>query len=106
MKPIESEIIKTLTEAFAPEVLDVVNESDMHHGPPGRESHFKVYIVSDQFLQKSRLQRQRDVFAALDAVIPRIHALALKAATPEEHQKTSMSEFQSPQCASKRTSKL
>ncbi|WP_373054340.1 BolA family protein, partial [Thioalkalivibrio sp.] len=35
-------ITRKLEERFAPEHLEVVNESHMHNVPPGSESHFKV----------------------------------------------------------------
>lgn len=101
MKPIESQIITILNEEFKPLVLEVENESDMHQGPPGRESHFKVYIVSEAFNGKKRLERQRLIFAALREPMLKVHALALRAVTPEEHS-DSQTQFMSPQCASKK----
>lgn len=101
MKPIETELTRILNQKFEPQELEVVNESDMHHGPLGRESHFKVYIVSDQFEGQSRIARQRLVFEALGPLMSQIHALALKAVTVTEH-KQSHTQFESPQCASKR----
>ncbi|MCO5114638.1 MAG: BolA family transcriptional regulator [Bdellovibrionaceae bacterium] len=105
MKPIEAEIIRILEKEFAPSVLEVVNESDMHHGPKGRESHFKVYLVSDSFSDMSRIQRQRIVFAALGDIMTSIHAFTLKAVTRSEHQ-SQASGFESPKCASASHKKL
>lgn len=101
MKPIETEIINLLTQELQPEVLEVENESDMHQGPPGRESHFKVYVVSSQFQGQSRIARQRTVFAILASVMTKVHALSLRACTREEHDK-STAQFTTPQCASKK----
>jgi len=46
-------IINKLREAFAPESLDVTDESHLHEGHaghrPGGETHFRVYIVSPVF---------------------------------------------------------
>ena len=100
MKPIESEIFKILTESFKPSVLEIENESDMHSGPPGRESHFKVYIVSDAFKDKKRIERQRMVFDSMGVLMTKIHAFALRTSTSDEHEK-SQAVFVSPQCASK-----
>ena len=51
-------ITEKLTKAFAPESLDVVDESHQHEGHaghrPGGETHFRVYIVAETFKGKSR----------------------------------------------------
>jgi BolA protein len=85
-----SDIIKEkLTEAFVPQSLKVVDESHHHEGHAGHqsggESHFRVYIVSDAFRGKGRLERHRMINAALTTELQSgIHALAIHAATPEE----------------------
>jgi len=87
--PIAHEIITRLTAAFAPDQLDVINDSQHHHGHAGHdgsgESHFTVEIESAAFAGQSRLQRQRLVLAALgDIPGQRVHALAIKARAPGE----------------------
>jgi len=86
---VEQEISRILTEAFAPSRLDVINDSERHHGHAGHdgsgESHFTVEIESAAFAGVSRLQRQRLVNAALgDIPGQRVHALAIKARAPGE----------------------
>jgi BolA protein len=76
-----------LHEAFMPSVLEVVNESDRHSGhrgsPGSGESHFRVHIVSQSFMGKSRVERHRMVNDALSAELGGgIHALAIKADAP------------------------
>jgi len=78
-----------LTQAFAPEHLDVINESHLHaghRGSPGTgESHFRVRIVATAFAGKSRLARHRLVNEALAAELAgKIHALALEIHAPGE----------------------
>ena len=78
-----------LTAAFAPVVLDVKDESAMHAGHsgarPGGETHFRVRIVSDAFEGLNRVERQRRIYAALEAELKsQVHALALTALTPSE----------------------
>jgi BolA protein len=80
-------IAETLTKSFAPERLDVVDESHQHAGHaghrPGGETHFRVYIVSQAFEGKSRLERHRLVNAALAAELQGgVHALAIQASAP------------------------
>lgn len=80
---IEDKIRASLIAAFAPERLDVVNESHKHAGHSGDdgsgESHFRVVIRAPAFAGQSRLARHRAVHAALGPeIIGRIHALALE----------------------------
>jgi BolA protein len=87
--PIAHEITTLLTAAFTPEQLDVINDSQHHHGHAGHdgsgESHFTVVIESAAFAGQSRLQRQRMVLAALgDIPGQRVHALAIRARAPGE----------------------
>lgn len=82
-------IVKKLTRAFAPEHLEVVDDSHRHAGHagarPGGETHFNVYIVSAAFGGKSRIERHRMVNAALAEELQRgVHALAISAKTPGE----------------------
>ena len=88
-RPIESEIIRRLTDSLAPTRLIVSNDSAQHHGHLGDdgsgESHFSVEIESAAFIGVSRLQRQRMVNQALgDLPGQRVHALAIKARPPGE----------------------
>lgn len=84
------DIITTkLHAAFAPESLDVEDESHMHAGHaghrPGGESHYRVYIVSEAFRGKSRLERHRMINAALATELAGgVHALAIHAQAPGE----------------------
>ncbi len=87
--PLAQEIEALLRAAFAPSSLAVINDSARHHGHSGDdgsgESHFTVEIESAAFTGQSRLQRQRLVNAALgDIPGQRVHALAIKARTPNE----------------------
>jgi len=82
-------ITRKLTEAFAPESLRVVDESEHHAGHaghrPGGETHFRLYIVAQAFRGKSRLERHRMINAVLaDPLAAGVHALAIHAASPEE----------------------
>ena len=55
----------------------------------GDGRHFTAVIVSPEFEDKNRLERQRLVFATLSAVLVsgRLHAITLKTFTPNEwHQ--------------------
>jgi BolA protein len=82
-------IMEKLTSAFAPEHLEVIDDSHRHAGHPGAreggETHYSVYIVSGAFLGKSRIDRHRMVNATLAAELAGgVHALAIRAAAPGE----------------------
>jgi BolA protein len=90
---VAADIRDKLTSAFAPEWLEVVDESARHAGHAGAtrgdgsqgETHFQVRIVSAAFEGLSRVERQRRVYAALkDELAGPVHALSLSALTPSE----------------------
>ena len=82
-------LTKKLTEAFTPESLNVADESHQHEGHagarPGGQTHFRVYIVSEAFKGKTRIERHRMINAALaDDLAGSVHALAIHATAPGE----------------------
>jgi BolA protein len=82
-------IAAKLTDAFAPERLEVTDESAAHAGHAGAreggESHFHVLIVAEAFTGKSRLDRQRAVNAALaEELAGPVHALRMTVKSPSE----------------------
>ena len=86
--PVQQEMERLLTDAFAPTRLEVINDSASHRGHSGDdgsgESHFTVVIEAAAFAGKSRLERQRMVNRALgDIPGERVHALAIRASAPE-----------------------
>jgi len=86
---VKDHITKKLSEAFAPESLDVADESYLHEGHaghrPGGETHFRVYIVSESFKGKGRVDRHRMINAALASELSgTVHALAIHAYAPDE----------------------
>jgi stress-induced morphogen len=82
-----------LTQAFAPTVLEIQDDSARHAGhsgaQPGGQSHFNVLMVSATFQGVNRVARSRAVHTALasefgPAEQGGMHALALTLRTPEE----------------------
>ena len=75
------EIREKLTDAFAPSVLEVLNESHRHAGHAGDdgtgESHFAVKIRAEVLAAMPRVARHRAVQSALGDINQRVHALAL-----------------------------
>ncbi|BCL75519.1 BolA family transcriptional regulator [Jeongeupia sp. HS-3] len=82
------EEIRSRLAALAPEALDIHDDSAAHAGHAGAASgggHFDVLIVADAFAGLNSLARHRKVYALLGELMPhRIHALSLKALTPDE----------------------
>jgi BolA protein len=93
----QSVIEEKIRAAFSPQHLEIVNESHMHSVPPGSESHFKLVLVSEQFLGLRAVARHQKVYAALGETMQAIHALALHTYTPEEWQVQGTAPT-SPQC--------
>ena len=80
---IADEMRTRLEATFAPDSLEIEDESESHRGhagyQEGGESHWRITIKSAEFVGMSRLERHRAVHAALgNDVIGRIHALALQ----------------------------
>ncbi len=87
--PVRDIIAEKLTKAFAPDRIEVIDQSDQHAGHagarPGGETHFSVHIVAQAFRGKSRLERHRMVNQALLSELKGgVHALAIRAAAPED----------------------
>ena len=80
--------IEAALQALAPVSLQVVDDSHKHAGHAGARDgrgHFAVDIVSSAFAGLAPLARHRRVYAALgDMMQTDIHALAIRARTPEE----------------------
>jgi len=78
-----------LSAAFAPQTLDVIDESHLHAGHaghrPGGETHYRVHIVSEAFQGKSRIDRHRMINQTLSGELAStVHALAINARAPGE----------------------
>ncbi len=77
-----------LQAALAPVQLEIRDDSQRHAKHAGAQDgrgHFHVEIVSDAFAGLAPLARHRAVYAALGELMTTdIHALSMRARTPEE----------------------
>lgn len=78
-----------LEAAFSPSRLELIDDSDRHHGHAGHsgagESHFTLRIEAEAFAGKARVMRQRMVMKALaDELAGPVHALSIVATAPGE----------------------
>lgn len=82
------ETIRERLAPLAPESLEVFDDSLEHAGHAGARDgggHYQLMIVSREFAGKPAVARHRLVYQALSDLIPgRIHALAIRAYTPDE----------------------
>jgi len=78
---VKDEMVQRLTAAFAPQQIEILNESHKHAGHSGDdgsgESHFRIVLRSDTLAAMTRLARHRAVHAALGDLNTRVHAIAL-----------------------------
>lgn len=90
MGEVSDEIIRSIRRRLDPEHVEISDESDIHRGHPGHdgrgESHFRLLVVSGQFRGRGRTERHRMVHDSLSGELwSRIHALSVKALSPEEY---------------------
>jgi BolA protein len=82
------ERIEQKLTALAPAQVDLHDESSSHAGHVGAAhggGHYRLIIVSSQFAGKPTQARHRMVYSALGDMLQReIHALSIKAYTPDE----------------------
>lgn len=84
-----ADLIRERLAPLSPAKLEIHDDSAQHAGHSGvRESgggHFEVMLVCDIFAGKSAVARHRLVYQSVADLIPhRIHALAIRAYTPQE----------------------
>lgn len=81
-------IREKLNAALSPESIEVVDDSHLHVGHAGAQGgagHYSVSIVSDAFTNQNTVVRHRLIYDALkDLMENDIHALSIKAVSPEE----------------------
>ena len=80
-----------LTAALSPTQIEIEDQSAAHAGHEGAKSgggHYQLTIVSEAFAGQSLIKRHRLIYGALgDAMESEIHAISIRAFTPEEANK-------------------
>lgn len=89
MATVAETIREKLQASFDPAQLEVIDDSAKHAGHSGAraggESHFTVKITASAFAGQGRIQRQRQVHAALASELAGpVHALSIQAFAPGE----------------------
>jgi len=85
------DVATTLRERLAdlaPVELEIHDDSSEHVGHAGAApggGHFSLLIVSKAFRGQPRLERHQTIFARVGDLLPHpVHALSIRALTPEE----------------------
>ena len=96
-----ADALRNQLQNLQPQHIELVNESMNHAGYfDGKESHFKLIIVSETFEGKRLVARHQLVYDRANSLLTsqggQIHALAIHAYTPTEWQGQSPD---SPLCA-------
>lgn len=77
-----------LQNALSPKSVEITDDSHLHAGHAGAQGgagHYSVNIVADVFKDLNTVARHRLIYDALNELMPdQIHALNIKASTPEE----------------------
>ena len=97
---IESQIVNTLKTSMDLSSLKIINESFMHNVPEGSESHFKVVIVSQDFLNLTMIQRHKLIYKKLGNLMAKIHALSIHAFDEDEFKLNPII-LDSPECVNR-----
>ena len=82
-----------ILKIFKPEFLSVIDVSEQHRGhknfKEGVESHFEILIVSEKFINLSRIERHRMVNGILkEEFLSDLHSVVVKTYTSEEFKLT------------------
>lgn len=96
---IQNAIETKLNTAFDARILQVENESHKHSVPPNSETHFKVTLVSPDFVGQMKVKRHQAIYRVLaDELAGEVHALALHLYSPEEWEASGQTAPESPNC--------
>jgi BolA protein len=83
-----AETLRARMAALAPQRVDVTDDSALHvghEGAAGGGGHFSLLVVSEAFSGLPRLARHQRVMREVADLVPHpIHALSIRALTPDE----------------------
>ena len=97
---VKSQIEELCTKALNFDFIIIENESHLHSSSQNAESHFKLILVSNDFLNMSLIKRHKHIYKILNEIMPKIHSLAIHAFTEEEFKNNTVN-TNSPDCVNK-----
>lgn len=89
LMPVRDAIVAKLSAKFAPEHLEVIDESSRHQGHAGSrpegETHFRIRIAASSLVGLSRVAQHRAINDTLgDELRGGVHALAIEVTSPQQ----------------------
>ena len=98
--PVYRRIEEKLRSELNPSHLQLFNESNLHCVPRNSETHFKLVIVSDDFIEMTKVKRHQLIYQILVETMKKIHALSIQAFTIAEYNNNPVI-LSSPECSKK-----
>lgn len=95
-----NDIVAKLNTELSVETMFLENESAMHNVPINSETHFKLVIVSDDFIEMTKVKRHQLIYQTLFETMKKIHALSIQAFTIQEFNANPVI-LSSPDCSRK-----
>ena len=94
-----SSIELKLTKELTPSHLEVINESYLHNVEPGKESHVRIVVVSEQFESLNLVKRHQLIYQQINEELEGpIHAISLHTFTDSEWKAKNETAEDSPDC--------
>ena len=94
-----SDIESKLTKELDPSHLEVIDESYLHNVEPGKESHVRIVIVSEQFKNLNLVKRHQLIYQQINEELEGpIHAISLHTFTDSEWKDKNETAQDSPDC--------
>ncbi|MCH2548492.1 MAG: BolA family transcriptional regulator [Alphaproteobacteria bacterium] len=78
-----------LSQALRPIKIKIIDDSDLHVGHAEAsgvgETHFRIEIISEEFTNKTRIDRERLIHGLLaDEFSAGLHSISIKASSPSD----------------------
>ena len=94
-----SDIESKLTKELDPSHLEVIDESYLHNVEPGKESHVRIVVVSEQFEGLNLVKRHQLIYQQINEELEcPIHAISLHTFTDSEWKDKNETAQDSPDC--------
>ena len=94
-----SDIESKLTKELAPSHLEVIDESYLHNVEPGKESHVRIVVVSEQFEGLNLVKRHQLIYQQINEELEGpIYAISLHTFTDSEWKDKNETAQDSPDC--------
>ena len=103
----KNRIEEILQEKYSPLKLEIINDSEKHSVAPGSETHFRIFLVSEKFKGKTKVQVHQEIYKLFLSEMGskhenKLHSLSIVTKTPDEEIPNDVLKSEiPPKCASK-----